>query len=227
MSNNKINEKQQTQCFVEVVDFNDFARYLCAFRSNPLVTFSNELDGNRVYSASLILTNTMISLYTPFTKKGRYISYSIKEGKESCNVVDSAKEIARFSPIINLELTHYDLPIDNSIMVDKFRPIKVQDLESLARLTYDPESPDESITTLYSFQLGKKWIIGYIVSVDFECEIYYFYYVELDKEPEKPFLRYRGIDGKESDFSDNLEHGYPLLPIIRIKNHSIFGFNSN
>ena len=82
MPNNKINEKQQTQCFVEVVDFNDFARYLCAFRPNPLVTFSNELDGNRVYSASLILANTMISLYTPFTKKGRYISYSIKEGKE-------------------------------------------------------------------------------------------------------------------------------------------------
>lgn len=226
MPNNKINEKKLTQCFVEVINFDDFARYLCAFRPNPLVTFSHDFNGKRVYSTSLILANTMISLYAPFTKKGRYISYSIKEGKESCNVVDSAKEIARFSPIINLESTNYDLPVDNSLLIDKFHPIQVQDIESLARLTYDPESPDESIMTLYSFQLGKKWIVGYIVSVDFESETYYFYYVEVEKEPEKPFLRYRGIDGKESDFSEKLEHSYPLLPIIRIKNHPIFGFNS-
>lgn len=46
------------------------------------------------------------------------------------------------------------------------------------------------------------------------------------KYPEKPFLRYMGHDGKESDFSEKLEHGYPLLPIVRLQDHPIFGFSS-
>lgn len=224
MPDNKNNA--QIQCFIEVANFDDFARYLCAFRINPLVTFSHQLNGKRVFSTSIILANTMISLYTPFTKKGRYISYSITDGRESCGVVDSTKEIARFSPIINLESSNYDLPINDSEISDKFHPVKVSDLESLARLTYNPEFPEEPIMTLYSFEHAGKWIIGYFISVEFESEIYYFYYVELNKEPEKPFLRYMGHDGKESDFSEKLEHGYPLLPIVRLKYHPIFGFGS-
>ena len=44
----------------------------------------------------------------------------------------------------------------------------IEDLGSLARLTYDPDSPDEFDLTLFMFPQKTKWIIGYITSLDLE-----------------------------------------------------------
>jgi hypothetical protein len=53
---------------------------------------------------------------------------------------------------------------------------------------------------------------------------YQFNYVELDSEPMKPFVKYQGREGKDPEFSDNFEHGFSYLSIIKIKNeHPIFG----
>jgi len=103
--------------------------------------------------------------------------------------------------------------------------IKVNDLGSLARLTYDPEFPDEQNLTLYAFPFNKSWIMGYITSLDMDDVFYNFNYVELDSEPSKHFVKYQGNHGQDPEFSDNFDHGYSYLPIIKIKNnHSIFVF---
>ena len=111
------------------------------------------------------------------------------------------------------------------MLKDKFKPIHVEDIGSLARVTYDPEFPEDSDTTLLAFKHKKKWIIGHLTSVDLEKTEYFFNYVELDAEPPKPFLQYSAQDVKATKFSDTFRHGYMYLPVIKLKDHPIFGLH--
>ena len=217
----------QGQCFVEVASFNDFTRYLCALRENPLSAYSQVLRGKRILSSGIVFSNTILWLYVPFEKKGRYISYQVTGRKELCKLSNSTREISRYSPIINFEANASPLKTRIKKIPDKFHPIKLSDVGSLARLTYNPELPEESNLTLLLVPHKKKWALGYISSFEMEKENYLFCYVELDHDPEKPFVKYSGGEGKEPEFSDSFEHGYPYLPIIKLKeNHPIFGLNS-
>jgi hypothetical protein len=108
---------------------------------------------------------------------------------------------------------------------DQFHPIQVKDLGSLARLTYDPEFPDEQNRTLYAIPTKKSWVLGYVTSLEMDEVYYNFNYVNLDSEPDKHFVKYQGNYGKDPEFSDSFDHGFSYLPIIKIKNeHSVFGF---
>ena len=214
----------QSQCFVELSSFNDLARFVCAFREYPLRVYSHEFNGTRVLSSGITLANTLLLFYTPMTKFGRYVSYNATGGKEYCDVVESTKNISTYSPIIHLESEISNLSIETKNTADKFHPIRVKDLGSLARLTYDPELPDETNLTLYAIPHNNTWLIGYITSLSMDDIFYQFNYVELDSEPVKPFLKYQGHEGKEPEFTDNFEHGFSYLSVIKIKNeHPIFG----
>ena len=132
-----------SQYFVEVADFACFARYVCSFRENPLRVYSHNLNGKKVLSSRRVLTNSLLSFYTAEAKSGRYISYSAKGGKEECDVVNSTKALSTYAPIIHLSSLPSGFNIHPKKIVDKFKPIQVDELGSLARLTYDPELPDE------------------------------------------------------------------------------------
>ena len=218
--------KAQSQCFVELASFNDLARFVCAFREYPLRVYSHELNGTMVLSSSLTLANTLLLFYTPMTKFGRYVSYSATGGKEYCDVVESTKNISTYAPIIHLESEITSLPIETDKTSDKFHPIRVKDLGSLARLTYDPELPDEANLALYAVPHKNSWLIGYLTSLEMDDVLYQFNYVELDSEPMKPFLKYKGHEGKEPELTSNFEHGFSYLSIVKVKNeHPIFGLN--
>ncbi len=95
---------------------------------------------------------------------------------------------------------------------------------SLARLTYDSEFPDEPNFTLYALPQNNSWVIGYITSLEMDQVFYNFNYVKLDSEHTKHFLKYQGNQGRDPEFSNNFDHGYSYLPVVKIKNeHSIFG----
>ncbi len=218
----------QNQCFIEVASFNDFARFVCALREYPLRTYTHYLNGKRVISSGMTLSNTLVLFYTSFTKKGRYLSYSAKGGKEYCDVVNSAKDIFTYAPIIHLDSQISPLKIMNDNLDDQFYPIKLKDLGSLARLTYDPHLPDEPSITLFAVPHKNNWYLGYLTSLEMDNVVYLFNYVKLKEEPNKPFLKYLGGEGKESVLSSTFEHGYPYLPIIKLKqSHSLFGFHSS
>ncbi len=213
------------QCFIEVADFKNLARYVCAFRENSLRVYLHDLNGCMVFSAELALANTLLSFYTPTTKKGRYVSYELKGGKEHCDVVNSTKTISHYAPIIHLESLPSKIKIKTENLEDQFTPIKTGSLGSLVRIAFssDPDVPD---LTLFLFEHKKKWIIGQISSIDFDDPVYCFNYVTLDSEPTKPFLRYSSQDGKEPKFTDKFEHGYSYLAVIKLKHsYSIFGLN--
>jgi hypothetical protein len=212
--------------FVETVDFENFARYVCALKENPLRVYSHYLNKKKVFSSRRVLTNSLFSIYTVSSKTGGYISYNAKSGKEECDVVSSTKSFSRYAPIINLLSLPSTFVINPKKIVDKFTPIHVEDLGSLARLTYDPELPDESDLTLFMFPQKNKWIIGYVTSLDLEDTLYFFNYVVLDKEPPKPFLQYSTNDNKTPMFTDKFQHGLSYLPVVKLKEcHPIFGLN--
>ncbi|MFQ5573853.1 MAG: hypothetical protein ACE5EJ_06340 [Nitrosopumilaceae archaeon] len=214
------------QYFVEVDDFACFARYVCSFRENPLRVYSHNLNGKMVLSSRRILSKSLLSFYTSTTKSGRYVSYSAKGGKEESGIVNSTKAFSTYAPIVHLNSLPSTFNTHPKKIEDKFKPIQVEDLGSLARLTYDPEAPDEPDLTLFLFPHKQKWIIGYITKIDLEDVVYFFNYVVMKEEPSKPFLRYSLQEAKEPIFTDRFQHGYSYLPIIKLKKeHQIFGLH--
>jgi len=212
--------------FVETDDFASFARYVCALRENPLRVYSHDLNKKRVLSSRKVLSKVLFSIYTNAPKSGRYISYNVKGGKEEASVVSSTKSFAQYSPIVHLSSLPSTFVINPKKINEKFIPVHVEDLGSLARLTYDPELPDEPDLTLFMFPKKNKWIIGYVTSLDLEEVLYFFNYVTLDKEPSKPFLQYSNTDNKVPVFTDKFQHGLSYLPVVKLKDcHPIFGLN--
>ena len=214
----------QNECYVELSSFDDLARFACALQVYPKRVYSQELDGTRIISSSLILANTLLIFYVPMQKSGRYVSYQVNSGKEICNVVESTKINSLYAPIIHMESKISSLPMKSKKISDQFHPIQVKDLGSLARLTYDPEFPEEQNLILYALPHKKSWVMGYITSLEMDNVYYNFNYIELDSEPTKHFVKYRGNQGQDPEFSDNFDHGYSYLPVVKIKSgNSIFG----
>jgi hypothetical protein len=214
----------QNEYYVELSSFDDLARLTCALQEYPKRVYSQELDGTRIISSSLTLANTLLIFYAPMPKLGRYVSYQVDSGKEICDVVESTKTNSNYAPIIHMESKISSLPVESKKISDQFHPIQVKDLGSLSRLTYDPEFPEEQNLTLYALPHNKSWVMGYITSLEMDEVYYNFNYVELDAEPTKHFVKYRGNQGQDPEFSDSFDHGYSYLPIVKIKSeHSIFG----
>lgn len=215
----------QNEYFIELSSFNDLARFACAFREYPQRVYSHEFNGERVVSCSMSLANTLLIFYTPLKKSGRYVSYQLSAGKEICDIVESTKDISHYAPVIHMVSEISPLPQSEKNISDQFHPIQVEDLGSLARLTYDPEFPEDQKLSLFALPRKTSWVVGYINSIEMDEVYYNFNYVELDFEPSKNFLKYQGNQGKDPEFSDIIDHGFSYFPIIKIKNeHSIFGF---
>ena len=99
-----------SECFIELSSFDDLARYACAFREYPRRVYSQEFDGSRILSSSLTLANTLLIFYAQMPKSGRYISYQVNAGKETCEIVESTKDISNYAPIVHLSLIHISEP---------------------------------------------------------------------------------------------------------------------
>ena len=216
----------QTLCFAELASFPDLARHVCAFREYPLRAYSHTHDGKKVISSTMVLANTLLVFYVPMTRTGRYISYNTSAGKEHCDIVESTNNISLYAPIINFESDISPLKPSPNGPADMFHPVKVSDIGSLARLTYDPDLPDESNLTLFAFEHKKSWVLGYITSLDMDYTIYQFNYIELESEPLKPFIKYQGNKGKDPEFTDKFDHGFSYLPIIKLReSNPVFGMS--
>ena len=207
---------------MEVNSFADFARYVCA-RKNPLRVYQFSYKKKNIFSTRKILSSTILHFFVVSEKDGRYISYDPLGGKESYSIVDETSKIGTYAPIVELDSLPFPIKLTKRVK-DKFKPIKIHELGDLARLTYDPEWPDDYEFTLLAFPYKKKWIVGYITKIDLDDTFFCFNYVTLDYEPTGPFLKYSGHKGGEATFTDKFQHGYPYLPVVKLKSaHPIFG----
>jgi len=211
------------QHFVQVGNFSDLARFVCAFREYPLRVYAFSYKGKKIFSSRMVLSNSILHFYTDFTKAGRYISYNAEGGKEIAAVVNSTRKVSSYAPIVELDSLPFPIKTAKKIK-DKFKPIKVHGLGDLARLTYNPEFPEETELTLYCFPHKTKWFIGYLTEIELDDKVYCFNYVELDKEPKSSFVKYSGHEGSLTEFSNKFQHGFHYLPVIKLKrSHPIFG----
>lgn len=185
--------------------------------------YAHKFNDKMILSSRMVLSNSILAFYTDY-ENGRYIEYDPKGGKETAKVVDSIKSSSEYAPIVHLDSLPFPIKKYKKI-AEKFKISKVLDLGNLARLTYDPEYPDNPKVTLLCFPKDGKWIVGYMTTIELAETVYCFYYVELDKEPDKAFIKYSEHKGIPAQFTDIFQHGFPYLPVVKLKKeHPIFGF---
>lgn len=202
--------------YIQVDSPQEFSRLVCALERAPRVSFMHEHEGKEVLSVQMdILKEKPIIYYTPVDIKGHYLCYGFKNGKEHSSVVDSTYDNSRlYSPIVKIKSLPDNLKGDNGDSSDKYHPIELEDLASLAKLSYGFE---ESPFPLFSFPYNGKWLMGVFMNFN-EDGASYFCHVVLDECPKKPYLKYSMNNGVSPTFVDNPgEHGYSYIKIIKLK----------
>jgi hypothetical protein len=162
-----------------------------------------------------LLKERPIIYYVPIEHNGHYLSYGFRNGKEEANVVDAVSEPTRlYSPIIKIKSLPPSLRQNPDIQPEKYELIELEDLASLAKLSY---GYDEAPFPLFAFPKKDKWVLGVFMNFNEEGPSY-FCHVVLDAEPQQPFLKYSMHNGNDPVFTNNLnEHGYSYIKIIKLK----------
>jgi len=201
--------------YIQVASPLEFSRLVCALERVPRVSFLHEHEGKVVLSVQMdLLKEKPIIYYTPITDKDHYLCYEFKSGKEISSVVSSTSDAARlYSPIVKIKSLPDNLKGGNG-SEEKYHPIELEDLASLAKLSYGFE---DAPFPLFTFPRNGKWLMGVFMNFNEEGASY-FCHVVLDSNPEKPFLKYSTNNGTEPSFVENpKEHGYSYIKIIKLK----------
>ena len=201
--------------YIEVSSTMEFSRLVCALERAPRVSFLHEHNGQKVLSVQMdILKEKPIVYYTPFEHNGNYICYGLKGGKEESDIVNSTSDASKlYSPIVRIKSLPDALKPGNGT-TDRYLPIELEDLSSLAKLTWGFE---ETPFPLFLFPHTNKWLVGVFMNFSEEGTSY-FCHVVLDSDPEKPFLKFTTNNDAEPLFVENpSEHGYSYIKIIKLK----------
>jgi len=201
--------------YIEVGSNLEFSRLVCALERTPRVSFLHEHDGKKVLSVQMdLLKEKPIIYFTPVEKLGHYLCYGFKAGREESSVVNSTIDTARlYSPIVKIKSLPASLR-SGSGTVDKYHPIELEDMASLAKLSYGFE---DSPFPLFSFPFKDKWLMGVFMNFS-EEGISYFCHIVMNEEPKRSFLKFATNNGiQPSIVDDPNEHGYSYIKIIKLK----------
>ena len=201
--------------YIQLESTLEFSRLVCALERAPRVSFLHDHDGKKVLSVQMdLLKEKPVIYFTPLEGHGHYLCYGFKGGKEESLVVNSTTDNSKlYSPIVKIKSLPENLKAGNGTG-DKYHPIVLEDLASLAKLSYGFE---EAPFPLFCFPSNGKWFMGVFMNFNEEGSSY-FCHVILDEEPNRPFLKYSTNNGIEPSFVDNpSEHGYSYIKIIKLK----------
>lgn len=201
--------------YVEVESILEFSRLVCALERIPRVSFFHEYEGVKVLSVQMdLLKEKPVIYYTPLDYGGHYLTYAIKGGKEISEIVNSTNDSTKlYSPIVKIKTLPSSLKPGNGTE-DKYHPIELEDLASLAKLSYGFE---DAPFPLFCFPHNDKWLMGVFMNFNEEGTSY-FCHVSLQDDPKKPFLKYSTQNGTQPAFVDHpIDHGFSYLKIIRLK----------
>jgi hypothetical protein len=160
-----------------------------------------------------VLKEKPIVYYTPLENNGNFLCYALRGGKEQVDIVNSTSDISRlYSPIVRIKSLPDTLKPGNGTS-DRYQPIELEDLSSLAKLTWGFE---ENPFPLFLFPHNDKWLIGVFMNFTEEGTSY-FCHVVLDKDPQNPFLKFSNSDSVPSFVKNPSEHGYSYVKIIKLK----------
>ena len=200
--------------YIQVASPLEFSRLVCALERAPRVSFFHEYNGQKILSVQMdILKEKPIVYYTPLQQIGHYLTYGFKGGKEESGIVDTTNDTSQlYSPIVKIKSLPSSLKPGHTTD-DKYLPIELEDLSSLAKLTWGFE---EIPFPLFSFPNKDSWLLGVFMNFS-EDGPSYFCHVGLASEPQKPFLKFTTNNGRDPTFVDNPdEHGYSYIKIIKL-----------
>ena len=201
--------------YIQVNSTLEFSRLVCALERAPRVSFLHDHQGQKILSVQMdVLKEKPVVYYTPLENNGHYLCYGLKSGKEESDVVDSTSDSSKlYSPIIRIKSLPKTLLPGNGTL-DRYQPIELEDLSSLAKLTWGFE---ETPFPLFLFPRLEKWLLGVFMNFTEEGTSY-FCHVVLDSDPKKPFVKFSSTNGSEPSFVDNpSEHGYSYIKIIKLR----------
>ena len=201
--------------YIQVHSTLEFSRLVCALERAPRVSFLHDYNGQKILSVQMdILKDKPIVYYTPLDNYGHYLRYGIKGEKEESDIVDTTSDSSKlYSPIVKIKSLPKTLKPGNGTL-DRYEPIELEDMSSLAKLTWGFE---EMPFPLFLFPHGQKWLIGIFMNFNEEGTSY-FCHVTLDSDPKKPFLKFSTNNGIDPVFVDSpSEHGYSYIKIIKLK----------
>jgi len=202
--------------YIQVASPLEFSRLVCALERAPRVSFLHEHEGQKVLSVQMdLLKDKPVIYYTPHDDAGHYLCYGFKSGQEESDTVDSTLDTSRlYSPIVRIRSLPKTLKPGNGTDA-KYHPIVLEDLASLAKLSYGFE---DAPFPLFSFPHHGKWLLGVFMNFNEEGSSY-FCHVILDEEPRRPFLKFTATNGTAPSFVDSPdEHGYSYIKLVKLRN---------
>ena len=200
--------------YIQVSSTLEFSRLVCALERAPRISFLHEHEGRKILSVQMdVLKEKPIVYYTPLEQNGQFLCYALRGEKEQTEIVDSTSDASKlYSPIVRIKSLPDTLKPGNGTL-DRYQPIELEDLPSLARLTWGFE---ENPFPLFLFPHNDKWLLGLFMNFTEEGTSY-FCHVVLDKDPQKPFLKFSNHNSQPSFVKNPSEHGYSYVKIIKLK----------
>jgi hypothetical protein len=187
-----------------------------------LPAFSLQFNRHEVLAVQTDIINGRPVIYyaQEDAKDGQYLAYRVSNGIEEVLLASSVDNPTYvYSPILKVE--KFPRSLAKSARIDKgsgYTVIKLKDLSSLAKVAAYKTIYDEPPLPLFLFkERGGNIVLGTTMSANDNETISYFYYLTLEEEPKKPFLRYSSQRIDQPTFSTRLdEHGYVYLKVIRL-----------
>jgi hypothetical protein len=209
-------------CYIALANLKDFGRLVCALERTPLPAFSLQFNRQEVLAVQTDMINGRPVIYyaQEDAKDGQYLAYRVSNGIEEVLLASSVDNPTYvYSPILKVE--RFPRSLAKSARIDKgsgYTVIKLKDLSSLAKVAAYKTIYDEPPLPLFLFkERGGNIVLGTTMSANDNETISYFYYLTLEEEPKKPFLRYSSQRIDQPTFSTRLdEHGYVYLKVIRL-----------
>ena len=200
--------------YIQVSSTLEFSRLVCALERAPRISFLHEHEGRKILSVQMdVLKEKPIVYYTPLEHKGHFLCYALRGEKEQTEIVNSTSDASKlYSPIVRIKSLPDTLKPGNGTL-DRYQPIELEDIASLAKLTWGFE---ENPFPLFLFPHSDKWLIGVFMNFTEEGTSY-FCHVVLDKDPQKPFLKFSNNNSEPSFVQNPSEHGYSYVKIIKLK----------
>jgi hypothetical protein len=200
--------------YIQVSSTLEFSRLVCALERAPRISFLHEHEGRKILSVQMdVLKEKPIVYYTPLEHNGHFLCYALRGGKEQTDIVNSTSDASKlYSPIVRIKSLPDTLRPGNGT-TDRYQPIELEDLASLAKLTWGFE---ENPFPLFLFPRKDKWLIGVFMNFTEEGTSY-FCHVVLDEDPQYPFLKFSNNNSEPSFVKNPSEHGYSYVKIIKLK----------
>jgi len=221
--------------YIKLKSLNDFARLVCSLERIPIPIYEYNYQNTDIFAAQLdTLNGHSITYYVDNIKSGenQYLSYKINNNNEEAVMVDSIKDTsALYSPIIKLSVPPQQFLKPAKIgATTKYTGIGLRDLFSLSKLVAFHTIYEESTLPLFLFpktessdfdlsdkKFNMKYVLGSHLNLTDSSDTDFFYYIILEQEIEKYFMKFSMQKSTPPSFSNHIdEHGFIYLKIIKL-----------